>query len=149
MGDMSLEAISEIFGFRTHSPPQHGLKTIDFEINTYSDVRDDYKKIRGILKSDSDQLDNKDIYRHLAFNLFMFHPQGLIDSGISLNDIKILAKDFRVTAQYEQNVIDMYDKSKKKDDKIDKVIKKDFGNDNKENKIKNVTDGEKADKIRK
>lgn len=148
--DLTLYNIRDIFCYKDHSGILHGVNKINAEVEIYPDLKSEYKEIFNILKSKTDFLDDKEIYRHLSFNLFMNHPETLIESGISKNDIEVLSEDFKVTEEYKQKLLDMYDSSKKPDkNKIDKVIKKDIGLKKNKNRIKNHTNGEENDKIRK
>lgn len=107
---ISLQAIGAIFSIKQHGSVLNAIDKIDFLIEQYEQFREDYKEMKFRLSLKNVSLDNKDIYRHLAFIFMTQHPELFIKTGITKNDVLFLSDDFKISSDFLSEILEIMEK---------------------------------------
>lgn len=122
---MSLQEIGGIFKIKQHGSVLNAFHKIDSFIEQYEQYRKDYKEIKFRLSLKNLSLDNKDIYRHLAFIFMTNHPELFVKTGITKNDVTFLADDFKVSSDFLSQILEIMEKheKEKQENRAEKFVK--------------------------
>lgn len=122
---MSLQEIGGIFKIKQHGSVLNAFHKIDSFIEQYEQYREDYKEIKFRLSLKNVSLDNKNIYRHLAFIFMTNHPELFVKTGITKNDVTFLADDFKVSSDFLSQILEIMEKheKEKQENRAEKFVK--------------------------